>query len=326
MPTDGAPVPPVPPVPAGPRTERDRQAGRTMYRCPTCVAVLPDPRARWCPACAQDLRRRRPRLLGEDHRIGSRPLPIDRALAERLHARAPDPAPGPTRRAPTRAAVPPRPDPPARGDRDPRAIDVAAYLTAFGPPPPPPAPGARRRDARPAPPTRGEEPVAAAGSDEQSAVPAGPAEEPVVAADPHEVAVGLRGQATPPGPGHEAATPDDEVDPAIAALVAELFERARAEIRAERAARGARDRAEGPAGVPPTAVPGPPPSAAAPTPPPATAAPTPPPAAARTPPPAAAPTPPPAAVPGAPAAPRRRWAPVGVPGARNGARRPGPTG
>lgn len=35
-----------------------------MFRCPTCIAVLPDPRAHRCAVCGQNLRRRRPRLLG----------------------------------------------------------------------------------------------------------------------------------------------------------------------------------------------------------------------------------------------------------------------
>lgn len=102
-----------------------------MYRCPTCIAALPDPTSRRCPMCAQHLRRRRPRVLGEEHRIGARVLPIDRALVDRLRERTASLAPVPaTAAAPgsSGGAAPEVTDPPAA---EPDPIDVAAYLAAF---------------------------------------------------------------------------------------------------------------------------------------------------------------------------------------------------
>lgn len=57
-----------------------------MFRCPTCITVLTDPSSRRCQTCRRRLRRRGPRVLGEERRAGARMLPIDRALNERLHA------------------------------------------------------------------------------------------------------------------------------------------------------------------------------------------------------------------------------------------------
>lgn len=58
-----------------------------MFRCPTCITVLPDPRARRCQICRQRIRRSGPRILGEEYRLGVKLLPIDRALNERLRTR-----------------------------------------------------------------------------------------------------------------------------------------------------------------------------------------------------------------------------------------------
>ncbi len=55
------------------------------FRCPTCVGVLADARAPRCPHCRQRLRRKRPRILGENTRIGAANLPVDRWMLERLH-------------------------------------------------------------------------------------------------------------------------------------------------------------------------------------------------------------------------------------------------
>jgi len=49
-----------------------------VFRCPICVAVLADPRARRCPTCGHNLRRRPPIVLGEGRRIAARRLPSDR--------------------------------------------------------------------------------------------------------------------------------------------------------------------------------------------------------------------------------------------------------
>jgi hypothetical protein len=55
------------------------------FRCPTCIAVLSEPRAPRCPSCGQNIRRRRPVVLGDDHRKGAY-LPVDRWMLARLHA------------------------------------------------------------------------------------------------------------------------------------------------------------------------------------------------------------------------------------------------
>ncbi len=52
------------------------------FRCPTCIGVLPNARVRRCTSCGQNLRRRRPRVLGED---GAAALPVDRWMLDRLH-------------------------------------------------------------------------------------------------------------------------------------------------------------------------------------------------------------------------------------------------
>lgn len=163
-----------------------------MYRCPTCIAALPDPTSRRCPMCAQHLRRRRPRVLGEEHRIGARMLPIDRALVDRLRRRTASLAPVPaTAASPAVAGLhgDAAPEVTAAPAGEPDPIDVAAYLAAFDAP----------RDG------------------------GGPADAP--------------GPIRPeqPQPAEQRVVPLDEVDPEIKALVAELYERARAEILGTRA-------------------------------------------------------------------------------------------
>jgi hypothetical protein len=54
------------------------------FRCPTCITLLPDPYARKCSTCGQALYRKPPRVLGEENRIGSNLLPIDRWMLDRL--------------------------------------------------------------------------------------------------------------------------------------------------------------------------------------------------------------------------------------------------
>jgi hypothetical protein len=56
-------------------------------RCPTCVALLPDPEARRCPLCHTKLRKKRRGravVLGESNRLSGRSLPVD----VELHVRA----------------------------------------------------------------------------------------------------------------------------------------------------------------------------------------------------------------------------------------------
>jgi hypothetical protein len=56
-----------------------------IFRCPTCIGVLTDAHATRCPNCRQSLRRKRPKVLGEDTRIGAANLPVDRWMLARLH-------------------------------------------------------------------------------------------------------------------------------------------------------------------------------------------------------------------------------------------------
>jgi hypothetical protein len=58
------------------------------FRCPTCVGVLPDAYAKRCGTCGQGLHRRRnraPKVLGEEHRLVGKQLPVDRWMLERLY-------------------------------------------------------------------------------------------------------------------------------------------------------------------------------------------------------------------------------------------------
>jgi hypothetical protein len=61
--------------------------GMESLRCPTCVALLPDPTARRCPLCHTKLRKKRrggPVVLGESNRLSGRSLPVE----VELHVRA----------------------------------------------------------------------------------------------------------------------------------------------------------------------------------------------------------------------------------------------
>lgn len=60
------------------------------FRCPTCVAVLIDPSARRCAMCKHRLRRRNaPHVLGEEHRIDRKLLPVDHWMRARIDAPPP---------------------------------------------------------------------------------------------------------------------------------------------------------------------------------------------------------------------------------------------
>jgi hypothetical protein len=63
------------------------------FRCPTCLGMLVDPTPRRCPCCRQNVRRRRPKVLGEETRIGSTLLPIDRWMLARLNTKRSHTAP-----------------------------------------------------------------------------------------------------------------------------------------------------------------------------------------------------------------------------------------
>lgn len=73
------------------------------WRCPTCLAVLRDEHARRCPVCRENLRRKRPVVIGQDRTDDWwRRLPWNRHsreeidahfLAKPLPGRQPAPAP-----------------------------------------------------------------------------------------------------------------------------------------------------------------------------------------------------------------------------------------
>lgn len=97
-----------------------------MFRCPTCIAVLPDPRAHRCTVCGQNLRRRLPKLLGSaSPQVWA--TPTLRARSAAMPAHEPPAAPVPaapaveappvpsdaTPFAPAFAVTAPKPHPPA---------------------------------------------------------------------------------------------------------------------------------------------------------------------------------------------------------------------
>jgi hypothetical protein len=110
-----------------------------MFRCPTCIAVLAEPRARRCDTCGQNLRRRHPLVLGDADKLNAHRLPIDRFMAKQaklhlppaLRSVPPVPAVAPT----TTAAPPPAPPAPDAPKRAPRRLPVpkAAPTTVAAP-------------------------------------------------------------------------------------------------------------------------------------------------------------------------------------------------
>jgi hypothetical protein len=60
-----------------------------IYRCPTCLSLLDDPHRGRCPACGQNLRRRRARVLGDDAWSDRTVLPVDRVMLERVRELSP---------------------------------------------------------------------------------------------------------------------------------------------------------------------------------------------------------------------------------------------
>jgi hypothetical protein len=54
------------------------------FRCPTCIAVIPDTSVRNCPLCGHRLRSGRHLVLGEDTRIGAHTLPLDEWMLTRI--------------------------------------------------------------------------------------------------------------------------------------------------------------------------------------------------------------------------------------------------
>jgi hypothetical protein len=58
-----------------------------MFRCPTCVTILPEATAARCPSCGTNLRRHRPIELGQANRVTTRMSAVEHAALEsRAHA------------------------------------------------------------------------------------------------------------------------------------------------------------------------------------------------------------------------------------------------
>jgi hypothetical protein len=246
---------------------RNEEPDLETFRCPTCIGLLPDAHVRRCTYCGQALRRRHPRVLGDEHRIGARTLPIDRWMLDRLqteprrrrkgtnsapwHGRfAPSPRsaepdlvlpPVATPPAPAPRAVPLAPEPveatfiaAPEAPTPATATDTPAFGAAvIGPLAPefdemtPAAITALDLDLFVAPtPAPVEADPAAVPEPEAAVVP--PPVAPVVSEPPAPVA-----SPAPLAPPYVAPRPvvaHDELDPAVRALVDELYEQARAEL------------------------------------------------------------------------------------------------
>lgn len=195
-----------------------------IFRCPTCIGVLDDALATRCPNCRQSLRRKRPRVLGEETRLHSAKLPVDRWMLARLHNEG--------RR---RSALPPvawhgrfttsplaepafaaTPSPIATPLAPPSAADPAPEPTSITPAEEPPAT------------------VGALALDVYTHPVATP--ENINADDEHEVDAPTTPPVamwTPPAPTLPAprpVVPHEDLDPDVRAIVDDLYEQARAEL------------------------------------------------------------------------------------------------
>jgi hypothetical protein len=192
------------------------------FRCPTCLGVLHDAEVQRCAACGQNLRRKKPKILGDEHRIGAVTLPIDRWMLARVNESdamlvAPRAEQGALPTAPMAApavAPPPEPAPPPPDPAPP--VETELEMTAVV---------VESVDAVPLTDERLEIP----GEDEGLLEPTvgaltldqytGGAKAPVEAVPEPE-----------PEPEPAAAAPRTELDPDVRALVDELYEQARAEL------------------------------------------------------------------------------------------------
>jgi hypothetical protein len=186
------------------------------FRCPTCLGVLHDAQVQRCAACGQNLRRKKPKILGDEHRIGAVNLPIDRWMLARLNESdvmivspvTDQGAPSTTPVAAPEVAPPPEPAPPVEHEPEMTAVVVESV------------------DAVPLTDERLEIP----GDDEGLL-------EPTVGAlslDQYTGGAKASVEAAPepepePDPAATAA-PVTELDPDVRALVDELYEQARAEL------------------------------------------------------------------------------------------------
>ncbi len=250
-------------------TDEDEEHALETFRCPTCIAILPDAHVRRCNSCGQALRRRQPRVLGDEHRIGARILPIDRWMLDRLQgeprrrrAATPDRVPWHGRFAPSPrsaepdlvmppAAVPPmgaarvaEPPTAAAPAVDAMFVDappVARNLPANPPDADTPAFGAAVVETTM--PGVEETPAAITARDlDLFVAPTPPAPAPAVPAGqqvPEAIAPPALPVVAPPPTAPIAAAPfptprpivtHEELDPEVRALVDELYEQARAEL------------------------------------------------------------------------------------------------
>jgi hypothetical protein len=209
------------------------------FRCPVCIGVLRDARAHRCGACGQNMRRRRPRVLGEETRVGAENLPIDRWMLERLHG---------STHGRRRSSLPPvawhgkfTTTPLAEPDFSATPSPVATPLA-------PPTIGVSTTTARPDEPEVDIETPATVGALALDVYtrPVAPPEEiddaPVIAPVPEldESAAAIDAEVIPtyevpvatepPVSTTPRPVPHEELDPDVRALVDELYQQARAEL------------------------------------------------------------------------------------------------
>jgi hypothetical protein len=207
--------------------------------------LLVDPTARRCSHCGQNVRRKRPKVLGEESRIGSTLLPIDRMMIERLDTdssrrgrKSMPPVAWHGRFTTTPLAEPDfsaTPSPIATPLAPPTVIEPTVVAPAARTEPEPPATvGALALDlyTRPVPAEEEPSPV----PETATAVPV-PVEPPSIAeiADVPDVATlpepfAPEPRSAPPAPPAAKPTPHEELEPDVRALVDELYEQARAEL------------------------------------------------------------------------------------------------
>jgi hypothetical protein len=200
-----------------------------IFRCPTCIGILVDARATRCPNCKQSLRRKRPRVLGEETRLHAANLPLDRWMLARLYndgrRRQSLPPVAWHGRFTTSPLAEPAfastPSPIATPLAPPSAPDPVTEPASITPPEEPPAPAT----------------IGALALDVYTHPVATPEPGPVDADDhdhDHDEIEGPPPVATwtPPAPlaVSRPVVPHEDLDPDVRAIVDDLYEQARAEL------------------------------------------------------------------------------------------------
>jgi hypothetical protein len=249
------------------------------FRCPVCISMVVDLRARRCGTCGKRLRASELRTLGDDTRLTATQLPIDRWMLDRVHAGAGamPPVPWHGRFAPVTpelagATVADTAPPPATSSPFPPTAPeapsspIAAPSDLGSPVAPSPAPvapaddrelrwvrpkpvrheasddaqgAAQNRDRQAAPETAPKSPSADALGLEQYTRMDSPATEPPTwrTKRPFDAFMAAPAPSADVAPPADVAAPllREQVDPAVRALVEDLYEQARAELAGEAA-------------------------------------------------------------------------------------------